>query len=59
MIRRNGALRRRIARTISGLFLLFDSALHAQEMKRVRIGYPAFSITFLSFFVAKDAGIYK
>jgi NitT/TauT family transport system substrate-binding protein len=60
MIRRNGALRHRIARTIAaGLFLLFHSALHAQELKRVRIGYPAFSLTFLTFFVAKDAGIYK
>jgi NitT/TauT family transport system substrate-binding protein len=31
----------------------------AQELKKVRIGYPAFSLTFLTFFVAKDAGIYK
>ena len=31
----------------------------AQELKKVRLGYPAFSLTFLSFFVAKDAGIYK
>jgi NitT/TauT family transport system substrate-binding protein len=30
-----------------------------QDLKKVRIGYPAFSLTFLSFFVAKDAGIYK
>src|SRR5262245_65921871 len=29
----------------------------AQELKKVRIGYPAFSLTFLTFFVAKDAGI--
>ena len=33
--------------------------VHGQELKKVRIGYPAFSLTFLSFFVAKDAGIYK
>lgn len=32
---------------------------HAQELKKVRIGYPAFSLTFLTFFVAKDAGIFK
>ena len=32
---------------------------HAQELQKVRIGYPAFSLTFLTFFVAKDAGIYK
>ena len=30
-----------------------------QELKKVRIGYPAFSLTFLTFFVAKDAGIFK
>ena len=32
---------------------------HAQELKKVRMGYPAFSLTFLTFFVAKDAGIFK
>jgi NitT/TauT family transport system substrate-binding protein len=31
----------------------------AQELKKVRMGYPAFSLTFLTFFVARDAGIYK
>ena len=31
----------------------------AQELKKVRMGYPAFSLTFLTFFVAKDAGIFK
>jgi len=35
------------------------SPVDAQELKKVRIGYPAFSLTFLTFFVAKDAGIYK
>jgi NitT/TauT family transport system substrate-binding protein len=30
-----------------------------QELRKVRMGYPAFSLTFLTFFVAKDAGIYK
>jgi NitT/TauT family transport system substrate-binding protein len=30
-----------------------------QELKKVKIGYPAFSLTFLTFFVAKDAGIYR
>ena len=29
-----------------------------QELKKVKIGYPAFSLTFLTFFVAKDAGIF-
>ncbi len=31
----------------------------AQGLQKVRMGYPAFSLTFLTFFVAKDAGIYK
>src|SRR5262245_66404822 len=31
----------------------------AQELKKVRIGYPAFSLTFLTFFVAKDARVFK
>jgi NitT/TauT family transport system substrate-binding protein len=41
--------------------LLFSAPLspHAQELKKVKIGYPAFSLTFLTFFVAKDAGIFK
>ena len=30
-----------------------------QELKKIRIGYPAFSLTFLTFFVAKEAGIFK
>ena len=30
-----------------------------KSSKKVRMGYPAFSLTFLTFFVAKDAGIYK
>jgi NitT/TauT family transport system substrate-binding protein len=32
---------------------------HAQDLKKIRMGYPAFSLTFLTFFVAKDAGIFK
>ena len=40
------------------VFLQFPSAA-AQELKKVRMGYPAFSLTFLTFFVAKDAGIFK
>ena len=34
-------------------------ASHGPGAKRVRMGYPAFSMTFLTFFIAKDAGIYK
>jgi NitT/TauT family transport system substrate-binding protein len=39
--------------------ILFSVQAHSQEIKKVRLGYLAFSLTFLSFFVAKDAGIYK
>jgi NitT/TauT family transport system substrate-binding protein len=45
--------------TIFGLLVVFVSAGDSQELKKVRMGYPAFSLTFLTFFVAKDAGIYK
>jgi NitT/TauT family transport system substrate-binding protein len=38
---------------------LAPPATSAQELKKIRMGYPAFSLTFLTFFVAKDAGIYK
>jgi NitT/TauT family transport system substrate-binding protein len=39
--------------------VLCSSTTYAQELQKVRMGYPAFSLTFLTFFVAKDAGIYK
>lgn len=39
--------------------VLCSSTAYAQELQKVRMGYPAFSLTFLTFFVAKDAGIYK
>lgn len=44
-----------------GIFamILFSAQVSAQELKKVRMGYPAFSMTFLSFFVAKDAGLFK
>lgn len=51
-----------IAAVIWVAFLLstsVQSPADAQELKKVRIGYPALSLTFLTFFVAKDAGIYK
>jgi NitT/TauT family transport system substrate-binding protein len=38
---------------------ILGSPVDAQELKKIRIGYPAFSLTFLTFFIAKDAGIYK
>ena len=30
-----------------------------QELKKVRMGYPAFSLTFLTFFVAQDRAFIK
>ena len=38
---------------------MISPSAEGQELKKVRMGYPAFSLTFLTFFVAKDAGIYK
>lgn len=54
----------KIAALFLRLFVLFLPFVQgtigsAQELKKVRMGYPAFSLTFLTFFVAKDAGIYK
>lgn len=57
--RKPGFLGRRFL--VFALFLPFalGTSSHAQELKKVRMGYPAFSLTFLTFFVAKDAGIFK
>jgi ABC-type nitrate/sulfonate/bicarbonate transport system substrate-binding protein len=41
------------------LLFAFTPYTYSQELKKVRIGYPAFSLTFLTFLVAKDAGIYR
>jgi NitT/TauT family transport system substrate-binding protein len=50
----------RLARfTTFAIALILTTQLDAQNLKKVRIGYPASSLTFLTFFVAKDAGIYK
>src|SRR5512145_2594597 len=43
----------------AGLLLVLNTPAHTQDLKKVRIGYPAFSLTFLTFFVGNDAGIYK
>jgi NitT/TauT family transport system substrate-binding protein len=43
----------------SCLIVFWVISIQAQELKKVKIGYPAFSLTFLTFFVAKDAGIFK
>ncbi len=56
---------KRGARAVSASVLLliflniFLGQGFAQEIRKVRMGYPALSLTFLSFFVAKDAGIFK
>ena len=50
--------RRSAIAAIVTLVIIAGSA-HSQELKKIRLGYPAFSLTFLSFFVAKDAGIYR
>lgn len=42
-----------------GIAITLSVSAHGQDLKKVRIGYPAFSLTFLTFFVGKDAGIYK
>jgi NitT/TauT family transport system substrate-binding protein len=55
-------VRRKLAPTIAlfaWCYLVTAIPVHSQELQKVRIGYPAFSLTFLTFFVAKDAGIYK
>jgi hypothetical protein len=36
---------------------MFSWLAEGQELKKVRMGSPAFSLTFLTFFVAKDASI--
>jgi len=41
------------------LLLALVSPGAGQELKRIRMGYPALSLTFLTFFSAKDAGIYR
>ena len=57
--RKSGFLGRRFL--VFALFLPFalGASSQAQELKKIRMGYPAFSLTFLTFFVAKDAGIFK
>ena len=41
------------------LFFNLGTALHAQDSKKVRMAYSAFSISFLNLFVARDAGLFK
>ncbi|HME62599.1 MAG TPA: hypothetical protein VKH62_15255, partial [Candidatus Binatia bacterium] len=41
------------------LFSQQCAPLQAQESKKVRMAYSAFSISFLNIFVARDAGLFK
>lgn len=56
--RKNRWARLTVWLVVIGVFFLAPCG-SAQELKKISIGYPAFSLTFLTFFVAKDAGIYK
>jgi ABC-type nitrate/sulfonate/bicarbonate transport system substrate-binding protein len=45
---------------LSGLiFLPFCAPVRAQDAKKVRMAYSAFSISFLNLFVARDAGLFN
>ncbi len=58
----NPNLKARERRTIFALavvFLLHGHNLLAQDGKKVRLAYSAFSISFLNIFVARDAGLFK
>ena len=39
--------------------LLLGTAALAQESRRVRMAYSAFSVSFLNIFIARDAGLFK
>lgn len=41
------------------LFSQLAASASAQELKRVRLAYSAFSVAFLNVFIAQDAGIFK
>ena len=51
----------RLAGEIMLLLLVFSllTPASAEEMKKVRLAYSAFSISFLNIFVARDAGLFK
>jgi NitT/TauT family transport system substrate-binding protein len=48
-----------IAQLVIVLPLLFATAAQAQESRRVRMAYSAFSVSFLNIFIARDAGLFK
>ena len=41
------------------LALALSFSVHAQDQRKVRLAYSAFSISFLNLFVARDAGLFK
>ena len=41
------------------LVLAFFANASAQETRKVRLAYSAFSISFLNLFLARDAGLFK
>ncbi|HEY5543561.1 MAG TPA: ABC transporter substrate-binding protein [Candidatus Binatia bacterium] len=41
------------------LFLQLCAPIQAQERKKVRLAYSAFSISFLNLFIARDVGLFK
>jgi ABC-type nitrate/sulfonate/bicarbonate transport system substrate-binding protein len=51
--------RRRIAQMGVVLLLQFATLAFAQENRRVRMAYSAFSVSFLNLFIARDAGLFK
>jgi ABC-type nitrate/sulfonate/bicarbonate transport system substrate-binding protein len=55
------ALVRWLFTTVVAVFLLSQLALpsFAQESRKVRFAYSAFSVAFLNLFIARDAGIFK
>jgi ABC-type nitrate/sulfonate/bicarbonate transport system substrate-binding protein len=42
-----------------GLVLTHNFSVQAQDQRKVRLAYSAFSISFLNLFVARDAGLFK
>jgi NitT/TauT family transport system substrate-binding protein len=45
---------------VAALFVLtLCASVHAQDQRKVRLAYSAFSVSFLNLFVARDAGLFK
>ncbi|MGE5216322.1 MAG: ABC transporter substrate-binding protein [Chloroflexota bacterium] len=47
------------AAIFTSLFFNLATVLRAQDSRKVRLAYSAFSISFLNLFVARDAGLFK